>query len=70
MRYYTDDPAKDFDRHDMEQARKEAKLPVCDNRKCRRQIHDDYYFEVEGDILCEKCMIARYRKSTEDYIEL
>lgn len=68
--YYSDDPARDFDRYDMEQERKRARLPVCDNRKCRRQIDDDYYFEIDGDILCEKCMINRYRKNTEDFIEI
>jgi hypothetical protein len=59
-----------FDLHDMEMERKRARLPVCDNRKCRRQINDDYYYEVDGDILCEKCMNLRFRKSVEDFVEL
>ena len=64
------DPLEDFDRLDREQARIYERLPVCDNRKCRRKISGDYYFEVEGDFLCEECMIARYRRSVEDYIEI
>ena len=68
--FYTDDAERDFARQDMEQARKEARLPVCENKKCRKRIHDDYYFEIDGEILCEDCMIRRYRKYTEDYIEI
>lgn len=60
----------DFDQYDREMERKRARLPVCDNRKCRRQINDDYFYEIDGDYLCEKCMIARYQRSVEDYIEI
>lgn len=67
---YTDDPVRDFDRYDMEQARREARLPVCENRKCGKRINDDFYWEIDGEILCEKCMNLRHRKYTEDYIEL
>lgn len=67
--YYSDDPARDFDRYDMEQERKRARLPICDNRKCRRQIDAEHYYEIDGDILCEKCMNDRYRKNTEDFKE-
>lgn len=67
---YTDDAARDFDRYDMEQERKRARLPVCDNRKCRRQIDGDYFYEIDGDYLCEKCMILRYRRNVEDFIEI
>jgi superfamily II DNA helicase RecQ len=67
---YTDDAARDFDRYDMEQERKRARLPVCDNRKCRRQIDDEYFYEIDGDYLCEKCMILRYRRNVEDFIEI
>lgn len=59
-----------WEAHDIENERKRARLPVCDNRKCRRQIDGDYYWEIEGDILCEKCAILRYRKYTEDFIEI
>lgn len=69
-RYYTDDPAADFDRWDMEQARKEARLPVCENPKCKKRIHDENYFEIGGEILCRSCMEDRYMKYTEDYIQI
>lgn len=64
---FTDDPIADFNRHDMEQARMEESLPVCE--KCKKRIHDDIFFDVDGEILCEQCMILRYGKRTEDYIE-
>lgn len=63
---FTDDPERDFNRHDMEQARMEARLPVCD--KCKKRIYDDIYFEIDGEILCEKCMHDRYARSTEDWL--
>jgi hypothetical protein len=66
--FYTDDAERDFAMHDMEQARREARLPVCDC--CKVRIYDDYFFEIDGEILCEECMFERYRKSTEDYIEI
>jgi hypothetical protein len=68
--FYTDDAERDFLMHDMEQARREARLPVCDNRKCRKKIYDDFYWEIDGEILCEKCVNLRYRKYTEDFIQI
>lgn len=68
MRY--GDPHDDFDRYDMEQARREARLPVCENRRCGKRIYDDEYYEIYGEILCEECMKARHRRYTEDYIEI
>lgn len=71
MSYFrTDDPERDFDRLDMEQARKEERLPVCEEKKCRKRINGDFYFEIDGEILCESCMNNRYRKYTEDNIEI
>ena len=64
---FTDDPIADFNRHDMEQARREARLPVCE--KCKKRIYDETYFDIDGEILHQKCMEARYMKYTEDYIE-
>ena len=63
------DPLDDFDRLDMEQARQEARLPVCHNRKCGKRIQDETYFDIGGVILCRECMEDFYMKYTEDYIE-
>lgn len=70
MRYFRHgDPLDDFNRLDQEQARREARLPVCENPKCKKRIHDEFYFEIDNEILCEECMIKRYRKNTDDFAE-
>lgn len=61
------DPLMDFDRYDREQERQRERLPKCED--CGKRIDDDHYFEIDGEILCEDCVIRRYRKNTEDYIE-
>ena len=66
--FRSDDPDLDFIRHDIEQARMEARLPVCDD--CGIRINADDYYDVEGEILCEECMKERYCKSTEDYVSI
>lgn len=40
-------------------------LPMCD--ECGKCIQDDMYFDIEGEILCEKCMVRKYGRRTEDY---
>lgn len=60
------DPLDDFNAMDIEQARQEARLPVCE--KCKHRIHDEEYYEIEGEILCLECVKKRYGKSTEDYV--
>ena len=64
--YYTDDPLRDFDRYDMAMAQREARLPKCE--KCGKPIDDDFFYEIDGEILCEKCMHDEYARSTEDYL--
>ena len=65
--FYSDDPARDFDRWDAEQERKRARLPVCE--KCKKHIQDEDYYDVDGEILCEKHLKEKFGKSTEDYAE-
>ena len=60
------DPLDGFDRIDREQCRREARLPVCEN--CGHPIYDEHYFEIDNEILCEECVIERYRKNTEDVV--
>ena len=57
-----------WESHDRKQQQELEQLPVCEGHKCGKRIQDDMYFEIEGEILCEKCMILRYGKRTEDYI--
>ena len=60
------DPLDDFDRLDRELRRREARLPKCE--KCGHVIYDEYCFEIDNEILCEECMVERYRKNTEDLV--
>lgn len=60
------DPLDDFDRLDRKQAEHEARLPVCD--ECKERIHEEDYYDIDGEILCEECMKRRYRRSTEDLV--
>jgi hypothetical protein len=56
-----------WERHDYEQEKGLEKLPVCDY--CRKTIQDDHYFDINGDIVCEGCLVENFRKNTEDYVE-
>ena len=67
MFFRSDDPLRDFDRYDMAMAQREARLPVCD--KCGKRIHDEIYFDINGDVFCEDCMFDEYGRSTQDYLE-
>lgn len=65
--FRSDDPVRDFLMQDKEQAEREKRLPVCE--ECKSRIQDDFYWEIDGEILCEDCMNLRYRNYTEDYIK-
>lgn len=70
MSYFrSDDPGRDFDRWDAEQARREARLPKCENKRCQKRIDDELYFEIDGEILCLECVKEKYGHSTDDYAE-
>ena len=43
-----------FERHEAQQQRDYAKLPVCD--ECSETIHDEAYYEIDGIIYCDACM--------------
>lgn len=55
---FSDDPVMDAHRHDMEQERLLARLPVCD--RCKKPIQSEEYFDIYGEILCEKCVRAKF----------
>ena len=62
----TPDNYSQWEAHDRVLERRLNYLPVCD--KCKERIDDDYYFYINGEILCEDCMIERHRRNTEDYL--
>ena len=64
---WTDDPVADFHRHDAEQEKRMAKLPLCDC--CGNRVTDETYYDIEGKILCEECLTDKYRKWVDDFGE-
>lgn len=64
--FRTDDPVEDFERYDAEQQRRLSELPVCS--ECGEPVQDDYYYEINDEIICQECLDRDFRKRTEDYI--
>lgn len=63
---YTDDPIRDFERHDIGQARSLQRLPVCS--ECGEPIQDEHCFEFNDELICEQCLNQNHRKYVDDYI--
>lgn len=61
--FRTDDPIADFDRHDAEQERRLTDLPECDY--CGEKITDDYYYNINGDVICEGCLKKHFRQAND-----
>lgn len=60
------DPLEDFNRLDREQARREARLPICS--ECGRRIYDETAIYRDGEWLCEKC-IENFRVCVDDFLD-
>lgn len=61
MKDYNDFAAEE----DYRRAELEEKLPKCTH--CGNPIADDYYYDIDGDILCYDCLNDLYRKDIDDY---
>lgn len=57
------DPLDDFDRLEREREEFEATLPVCDY--CDEHIHEEHYYEINGEKLCQKCLDDHFRRTVE-----
>lgn len=56
-----------YDRWAAHEAKQEAWLSerlVCEY--CGRPIQEDYFYEINGDILCEKCLNRNFRKDVTE----
>ena len=49
-----------WERHEAEQEKALADCYHCDY--CGNPIQDEHYYEINGDILCEKCLNYHFRK--------
>lgn len=63
----TNDPVADFHRYDAEQQREVERCPKCDY--CDEHITDEFYYDLDGDIVCEDCLDRHFKKAVEDYVE-
>ena len=60
------DNYKAWEYAERERERRLLQLPVCE--ECGERIQDEDYYDVDGEILCEKCMRRKYRRKTEDLL--
>ena len=63
----TDDPERDFDRYEAEQARALKKLPKC--YECGEHITEDECYEINDELVCPECLKENHRKFTDDCID-
>lgn len=61
--FYTDNPARDFNRWDAAQEKRLAKLPLCAD--CGEPIQDDCYYQINDEAICLSCIKANYRREIE-----
>lgn len=64
--YRTDDPVADFLRHDREQQAHLARLPKC--CECGQPIQDEEAFIINGEWVCEECLMELYKFRVDDFI--
>ena len=49
--------------HEREQERRLARIPKCDY--CDEPIQEDFYYEINGYVICETCMDRFFRKEVD-----
>ena len=64
--FYIPDYVCKWEEHDRQKEEELKKLPEC--CECNEHIQDDYCFEINDEIICERCLVKNYRKSTEDLV--
>lgn len=64
---FTDDPVYDHEMYQEEQEKHLRIRPLCDC--CENHVQDDYYYEINDEVICQSCMDRYYKKSVDDYIE-
>ena len=52
--------------HDHEEQEWLDSLPICD--ECGRAIQDDHCYNINGNYICEECLIENYRVCVDDII--
>lgn len=63
--YRTDDPIRDFLKHDADREKQAEKLPICAD--CGEPVREDHYYLINDEVICPDCL-ETYRKWVDDYI--
>lgn len=63
---WTDDPLAAYERYVAEQEAALQILPVFSI--CDKHIQDDYCYNINDEIICEKCMVEQFRHDTTDFM--
>lgn len=64
--FYSDDPVKDFEDYDRQQAKKLSELPVC--MDCDEPITGSRYYEFNGEYICQECLKTYHQKDVVDCV--
>lgn len=57
MRYYSDDPVRDFDRWDADQERSRMRHRRGKCIHCGEDVYDyDDHYDIDGDLIHEDCL--------------
>lgn len=54
--FYTDDPIRDFERHDANREAELKKRPVCEH--CGEHITDDCFYKINDCKVCFECLVS------------
>lgn len=63
---FTDDPIADFYRHDAEQERLLARMPICHH--CKNHIKQEKIICINGKYYCDECLEDYYTVDAEDFM--
>ena len=63
---YSDDPIRDFEMHDAKRQAELERCPVCEH--CKEHIQEDEYYEIDGSIVCDDCLLDFVRKNCKKTI--
>jgi len=56
-----------YKRYEEDQERRLKHRPVC--CICDEHVQDDFYYEINGEVVCRNCLEDHCKKYVEDYIE-
>lgn len=65
--YRTNDPVADAERHIAELDRQLERRPKCE--RCGHHIQDDYFYRINGCIVCDECQISFCNENCKEKIE-